>query len=195
MIHIGILVVTLGLIRWARVANIIKLNPFHTDGVGGLGFMPGLITTPIIVTLLIGTAPTLAAFEVHRALDITPIIGLSILVLWTGIAYILPILYLRSDIVAFKREMITKLRQQQQQDYYSKIVEGNELDIEKLKNGYEAFDYFEKVCEKVQAISNYPHLKRLLKFLGLALTPTIISLALKLYESLSPLIAPVLKKP
>lgn len=194
MIHIAILVITLGAIRRSRITNTIKLTPFHSDGVGGLGFMPGLITTPIIVTILICAAPTLAAFEVHRAFDITPLMGLSILVLWTCVAYIVPTLFLRSDIVSFKTEMTAKLRQQQE-DYYSKITEGQELNLEKLKNGYEAYDYFEKVCERVQAIPNYPHLKRILKFLGLALTPTIISVALKLYEGWNTIIVPVLKKP
>lgn len=194
LIQIAILVVILGLIRRARVAGTLKLTPFNSDGVGGLAFIPGLITTPIIVTMLIGAAPTLAAFEVHRALDITPLMGLSILVLWAGAAYIVPIIFLRSDIVAFKREMIARSRQQQQ-DYYSTITDSQELDVEKLRKGYEAFDYFEKVCERIQAISNYPHLRRLLKFFALALTPTIISLALKLYDGLAPIIAPVLKKP
>lgn len=195
MIHIAILFVILGLIRRARVANTLKLTPFHSDGVGGLGFVPGLVTTPIIVTMLIGAAPTLAAFEVHRALDVTPLMGVSVLALWTAVAYVVPILFLRSDIVAFKRNTITKLRHQQQ-EYYSKITESQELDVEKLKKGYEAFDYFEKVCERVKSISNYPHLKRLLKFLGLALTPSIISVALKLYEALSAFIAlPVSKTP
>lgn len=202
LLHIGILVVTLGLIRKARVAKTIKLSPFHSDGVGGLGFMPALVTTPIIVTMLIGTVPTLAAFEVHRALDVTPLMGTIILVLWIFVAYIVPILFLRVDIVAFKRDLIAKLRHQQQ-EYYAQITEGQELDsdiaggeeinLHKLRNGFDAYDYFEKVCERVQAIPNYPHLKRLLKFFGLALTPTIISVALKLYDALNAIIA--LKKP
>lgn len=194
MIHAAILVVTLRLIGQARASGRLKLIPFHPDGVGGFGFMPGLVTTPIIVTMLMGSIPAVAAFGVHRAADVTPLMGSSILVLWTGVAYIVPILFLRAEIVILKREMIGRLRQQQQA-YYSKITEGQDLDFETLRKGNEAFDYFEKVCERVQSISNYPHLKRLVKFVGLALTPTIISLALKLYEGLTPIIGPLLKKP
>lgn len=194
VIHVAILVVTLRLIRQARISGRLKLILFHPDGVGGLGFVPSLVTTPIIVTLLVASISTAAAFEVHRAVDVTPLMGLTIIIISTAIAYIVPALFLRSDIVALKREMIGRLRLLQQ-TYYSKIIDGQDTDFETLRKGNEALDYFEKVCTRVQAISSYPHLKRLLRYIGLALTPSIISLALKFYENVVPIIGPVLKKP
>jgi hypothetical protein len=194
VIHIGILIVILRLIRQARVSGRLKLITFHPDGVGGLGFVPSLVTTPIIVTLLMSSIPTAAAFEVHRAADVTPLMALTIIILSTVIAYIIPILFLRSDIVVLKRETIRRLRLLQQ-TYYSKIIDGQDLDFEALKRGNEALDYFEKVCTRVQSISNYPHLKLLLRYIGLALTPSIISLVLTLYNDAISIIAPLLKKP
>jgi hypothetical protein len=194
MIHVGILVVVLRIIRRARVSGKLKLIPFHPDGVGGLGFVPGLVTTPIIVTVLVSSISTAAAFEVHRAADVTPIMGLTIIILATGIAYVIPILVLRADIVAMKRETIAKLRLLQQA-YYSKIVDGGTIDFEKVRNCNEALDYFERVCARIQTISNYPHLKRLLGYMALAITPSIASLILKSFEDVAPIIRPLLKKP
>lgn len=191
LVHAAILIITLRLVRQARLAGRFKLDPFHPDGVGGLGFVPGLITTPIIVAVLMISLPTAAAFEVHRAADVTPLIGLTIMVAWTGIAYVVPILYLRSDIVATKRATIKKLRQLQQA-CYSEIVASNNLDYEKVKDGNDALEYFEKICDKVSSISNYPHLKRLIGYLGLALTPSAISFTV---NYIVPFIRPLLQKP
>jgi hypothetical protein len=191
LIHAALLMITLRLIRQARLADRFNLDPFHPDGVGGLGFVPGLITTPIIVAVLMISLPTAAAFEVHRATDVTPLIGLTIMVAWTGIAYVVPILYLRSDIVATKRATIRKLRQLQQA-CYSEIIKDKKLDYEKVREGNEALEYFEKICSKVSSISNYPHLKRLIGYLGLALTPSVISFTI---NYIVPLIGPLLKKP
>lgn len=120
--------------------------------------------------------------------------GLAIIILSTGIAYIIPIFFLRSDIAAMKREIVGKLRKLQQA-YYLTIIERQVLDFETLKSGNEALDYFDKVCVKVESISNYPHFKRLLKYVGLALTPSIISLAIKFYQNVFPLIDQILRKP
>jgi hypothetical protein len=132
LIHIGILLVTLRLIRKPRLKGSLKLVPFHPDGVGGLGFVPSLVTAPIIVTALFSSVSTAAAFEVHRAADITPMMGLAIVLITTVIAYLIPILFLRADIVALKRETIRRLRNLQQA-YYSKIAESEMMDFETLK--------------------------------------------------------------
>lgn len=194
LVHIAILTVTLRFIRKSRIHGNLKIIPFHADGVGGLGFIPGLITTPVIVATLISSIPTAAAFEIHRRADVTPLIGLWLLILSSGIAYIVPILFLRSDIIASKQEIIGKLRSLEQ-NYYARIIDGQNLDFDTLKRGSEALDYFDKVCSKIQSISNYPHLKHLIRYLGLALTPSVITVALKLYEDFLPIFHPASKKP
>ncbi len=103
-------------------------------------------------------------------------------------------LILRMDIVAMKRETIEKLRLLQQ-TYYSKIVDSGKIDFEKVRNGNEALDYFDKVCLRIKGISNYPHLKRLLGYMALAITPSIVSLIIKSFEDVVPIIRPFLKKP
>jgi hypothetical protein len=151
MIQAAILVVTLRFVRRVRLSGRLKLLPFHSDGVGGLGFVASLVSTPVIVTLLIGSIPTAAAFEVHRAPDVTPLIGLSALVSWALLAYIVPIFFLRSDIVAMKRETFRRLTTLEQANYLQLIKENN-LDFERLRRGNEALDYFDKVCGKVREI-------------------------------------------
>jgi len=194
MLQAAILVVTLRFVRRVRRAGRLKLLPFHSDGVGGLGFVASLVSTPVIITLVIGAIPTAAAFEVHRAPDVTPLIGLAALVSWSVIAYIVPIFFLRSDIVAMKRETFKRLATLEQANYLQ-LIKDKALDFERLRRGNEALDYFDKVCGKVRAIPNYPHLKRLVSSVGLAMTPSIISIAIKLYLGAAPIIGPVLGKP
>jgi hypothetical protein len=194
LVHVAVLVVVLRIIRQARVSGRLKLIPFHHDGVTGLGFVPGLVTTPIIVTVLVSSFSTAAAFEVHRAADVTPIMGLVVIILATAIGYIIPIIVLRSDILVLKRDAIAKLRRLQQA-YYSNIVDSSNIDFEKVRNGNEALDYFEKVCARIHAISNYPHLKRLIGYMTLALTPSIATLIIKSLLDVVPMIRPFLGHP
>jgi hypothetical protein len=91
-----------------------------------------------------------------------------------------------------KRTVVERIRQLQQ-SYYSRIVRDEEVQIDTLRQGNEALDYFEKVCMRIEGISNYPHLIRLLKYFGLALTPSFVSLGFKLYDKLSPILIPLLK--
>jgi hypothetical protein len=193
LIHTGILVVVLRFLRRARTAGKLKLLPFHPDGVGGLGFVPPLVTTPIIVALLISSVSLFSAFEVHRALDVTPLLGLTVVVGSAAVAYIVPIFFLRSDIVALKRELADKLTSLQQ-TYYSSIIERPNLDFETLRKGNEALDYFGKVIARVEGISNYPHLRRLLKFTALAVAPSVISIGLSVYDHLRAIMASLPKK-
>ncbi|MDT4896719.1 MAG: hypothetical protein QOH25_1796 [Acidobacteriota bacterium] len=192
MIQVAILVVTLRLVRRARLSGKLKLFPFHHDGAGGLGFVASIISTPIIATLIVGSLSITVAFLVHRTADVTPLMGLIILIIWTVTAYFIPTLFLRSDIVAMKREVLEKLRTLQQKNY-SRIIESHGVDLETLSKGKEALDYYDNVWEKIQKIPNYPHLKRLVRALGFAVTTTTISVALKLMD-LVPVVGRLLKK-
>jgi hypothetical protein len=194
IIHTGILIAVLRLVRRARTTGTLKLLPFHADGVGGLGFVPSLVTTPIIVTLLISSTSLFAAFELHRAFDVAPLFGLAVVVGSAAAAYIIPICFLRSDIIALKRDLADKLTSLQQA-YYSSIVEEPTLDFDTLRKGNEALDYFGKVIARVEAISNYPHFMRLLKFTGLAAVPSIVSIGLSVYDHLKTIITSLPKKP
>jgi hypothetical protein len=194
LIHSAVLLATLRLIREKRTGGELSLQPFHPDDVGGLGFVPGLVTTPIIVTVLIAALPLAGAIDVHRRLDVTPIMGMIIVFGGALVAYVVPILYLRTDIIALKLQAIEKLSTLQQR-YYAQIVKMDNIRSETLREGREALDYFEKIDDRIQKISNYPHLATLLKYLGLALTPAVASLALKVYEVLGPMLIPLLERP
>lgn len=190
--HISVLIAVLGEIRTRRLNLTIELQPFHADGLGGLGFVPGLVTTPIIVTLLVCSIPVAAAFEVHRAFDVTPMMG-AVLVFGGAIAaYAIPVIFLRTDILEMKRATVQKLRSLQQ-SYYSQISDTKRVDGEVLRQANEAYDYFEKICTRVISISNYPHFAKLLKYLGVAITPSLISMVFKTYQSLSPYLGHLLK--
>lgn len=194
LLHSAILVVTLRAIREARITGELGLDPFHPDGAGGLGFVPPLVTTPIIVALLVAALPMAAALEVHRAMDVTPLIGLAILLGAVSTAYVAPTLVLRNEIVAMKRDLISQLRSRQQV-HYARIINDPANEPSLLPEANEAVDYYEKVCSKVNSISNYPHLRRMLSYMGLALTPSVLSVVLKLYSGASPLIGHLLRKP
>lgn len=193
MVQVAILVVMLRLVRRARIAGKLELLPFHPDGVGGLGFVASIISAPIIAILIVGSLSTAVAFLVHRAPDVTPLIGFTILIIWAVAAYFVPILFLRSDIVALKKEALEKLRTLQQANH-SRVTESHGTDLEMLSKGKEALDYFDNVCEKIQAISNYPHLKRLIGWIGFVVTTSTISTALKLLD-MAPALGRLLKAP
>jgi hypothetical protein len=191
MVQVAILVVMLRLVRRARVAGKLELLPFHPDGVGGLGFVASIISAPIIGTLIVGSLSTAVAFLVHQAADVTPLIGLTILIIWAVVAYFVPILFLRTDIVALKKGALEKLRTLQQANY-SRVTKSHGTDLDMLSKGKEALDYFDNVCEKIQSISNYPHLKRLIGWIGFAVTTSTISSALKLLD-MAPALGRLLK--
>jgi hypothetical protein len=170
------------------------LLPFHPDGAGGLGLVADLISKPIVLTLLIGAASTAAVFLIHRAMGVTPALGLLILLGWTVIAYVWPIIYLSRDIAAMKREMISRLRLRHRA-HYSRALEEGDLEFNALSQEKEAFEYFEKMCEKVRSISRYPHLKRVIAFTGLALSPTLVAVAVKGLLNLFPAMARMLGTP
>lgn len=192
MVQVALLVVTLRFVRHARKSGKLKLFPFHPDGVGGLGFVASLISTPVIITVVVGSLATAVVFFAHHGVAATPLMALALLVSWAFVAYFVPIFFLRSDIVAMKREMLEKLRGLQQENY-SQITQSHGHDVEMLGKGKEALDYFDKVCTNIQAISNYPHLRRLLSFSSLSMVPSLIQIGIKLYQNAGPLFSPLLK--
>jgi hypothetical protein len=194
LVHTAILVAALRLVRASRLSGELRLLPFHPDRVGGLNFVAGFISKPIIITLLVGAGTTAGAFLVHRAMDITPVAGLSILLGWALLTYLIPILILRTDIVAMKKELTTKIRQAQQLKY-SKVLEGTPLEFRVLEEENEALEYFDRVCGKIESISSLPHWKRLLAFIGLAATPSLVTLVLKYAISLAPITDRLLGQP
>jgi hypothetical protein len=194
LIHVAILVAILRLVRRTRVSGELRLLPFHPDGVGGLGFIANLISKPIILTLVIGAVTTGAAFIIHRAANVTPLIGLLILLGWAAVAYVAPILFLRVDIAAMKREMIQRLRLQQQENYSNAMLAKN-LDFRTVRKENEALEYFDKVCGKVRSISSYPHLKRLIGVIGLALSPSLVAFAVKSLLGVIPVFIRILARP
>jgi hypothetical protein len=193
LIHAAVLSSALTIIRERRLAGTLKLQPFHPDAVGGLGYIPSLITTPIVVTLLVASLPLAGAFYIHRAFELTPLMGATIVLAGAIIAYAVPIFRLRTDIIALKRETVEKLRSLEQ-EYYSSVVEKRTHEFASIRLGNEALDYFDKLSSRVEAISNYPHLHRVLKYLGVTFTPSLLSFIWKAYPIFSPVIIPFLKR-
>jgi hypothetical protein len=194
LIHVGVLATVLTQIRRSRIAGRLRLIPFHADDVGGLGFVPSLVTTPIVVALLLASVAMAAAFVVHRGPDVTPLMGLSIVIGGAFLAYGIPITMLRSDLVALKHQSMRSVRQLQQ-EYYDRIVGARNIAVESVRDGNDALEYFEKLANRIRSISNYPHLKRFAGYVGIAIAPSVLSMALDLYEKAAPIIGPLMQKP
>jgi hypothetical protein len=62
------------------------------------------------------------------------------------------------------------------------------LGADELREVNDAIDYFDRVCTRIAAISNYPHLRWIAGSAAVALLPTIVSGAIKAYELLGPLV-------
>ncbi|MFA5897554.1 MAG: hypothetical protein WC829_00435 [Hyphomicrobium sp.] len=194
LVHTAILVSVLTRIRRARTEGHLKLIPFHPDDAGGLGFVPGLITAPIITAVLLGSLVTAAAFAIHRAADVTPLMGVSVLLFSAAFAYAVPMAFLRTDIVALKKEAMRSVRALQQ-DYYNRIVNGASVSVATVSEGNEALEYFERLSTRIQSISNYPHLRLFAGYIGLAVTPSAVSLAFDLLRGAAPLIRSLVPTP
>ena len=186
LVHTAILVATLRVIRASRSSGALRLVPFHPDRVGGLNFVAGFISKPIILTLLVGAGTTAGAFAVHRAMDVTPATGLSILLGWALLTYLIPILILRTDIVAMKRDLTARIRQTQQMNY-SKVLEGTPVEFKILEEENQASEYFDRLCTQIESISTVPHWKRLFAFVGLAATPSIVTFLFENVTSINPI--------
>ena len=193
-LHVGILTIGLRIIRKARNVGTLKLLPFHPDGVGGLGFVAELVTRPLLVAAALSALPTAAAFYVHREADVTPLMGLAVSVLGVTVAYLVPILMLRSDIVATKSAMLEKLRWMQQSKF-AQIFESQKLDSKIVQTENANIEGIEKLCLAIKGVSNYPHLKRLFAIITLAMTPMISSLLGKIYEGCQPFIHHLITSP
>ncbi|MDQ7250950.1 hypothetical protein [Dongia sedimenti] len=193
-IHTAILWAVLKAIREKRLAGELVLQPFHRDGLGGFGAIPSLISTPVAIALLVAALPLAGAIEIHRTADVTPLTGILVILAAATIAYGIPLLRLHTDIVELKSATVEKLRRLQQ-IYYDDTIAGKVVDRDAVQRASEALDYFDKLCARVDAISNYPHLARMIRFLGIALAPTAISVVVQISQNLSPLIGRILKQP
>jgi len=185
LVHIAILTALLRLVRKARTSSTFSLIPFHQDGAGGLGFIASLISTPIIIGLLCAALPSAMAVWVHKELDLTPVLALASLLGFAITAYLIPMFVLRQDIVALKRRLISQLRARQQKEYKA-ISENERLDLATMTMASESLSYFDRVCSRVEAIPNFPHWKQLLRYTALTITPSALSLGLKIAETLVP---------
>jgi len=78
-----------------------------------------------------------------------------------------------------------------QQEQFAQIVEKGHLDFESLRTGNQSIEFFEKLCKAIKHISNYPHLKRLIGYVTLAMSPIAASLIGRLYNAFGQLIHPL----
>lgn len=182
LVHAAILSVVLDIIRDAKAVGRLKLIPFDPDGVGGLGFVPSIVSTPIAYVLVVAAFPLGGAFWVHKALAVTPLIGLVAVLGAAMIAYGLPIYSLRSVLIDLKRETISKLRAAQQ-GFFDQVVDDQKQARDLIKENVESVERIEQLCARVNAISNYPHLHKLIRVAGLAATPSAVSMAIKAVEA------------
>lgn len=187
LIHAGVVACVLRALRRARTAGRVQLEPFSSDGAGGLGFVPSLVTTPVVWTLALSALATVGAFVVHRELDATPLMGVASVLATVVVAYGLPIGYLRVDLAALKRQAIDRLRHAQQR-CYEELMNADRIDAVHLKSASDTLDYFDRLCSRVEAISTYPHFRRVAASALPALIPGMFSLSVKIYELAAPII-------
>lgn len=178
LLHAGVLWTVLRVIRRARVEERLVLLPFHRDRSGGLGFIPSLVTSPIVSTLLLTSIATGAAFWVHKAFDFTPMIGIALVAFGASVGYVLPMTYLRSDIVAVKARATDILRARQQ-TAFAQLMEPSGCDPASVRTASETVSQIDGLCDRITRISNYPHLGRFAGSAGLAMMPAILSGLLK----------------
>lgn len=188
----AILSSSLNQIRVARSEGRLKLLPYHCDGAGGLGFFPFLVTRPLIVGAFFGSISLASAFYVHQAVDVTPVMGFIILIAIVFVAYAIPIVALRKEIILTKQSMIERLRLSQQ-TAFSDIYDRLSPDLMSLKETDETIKCLDNFCQSINLITNYPHLKRFITWLTFATMPAVYSLLCKIFNSLIPIIQPMIK--
>jgi hypothetical protein len=188
LIHIAIVTSALRVVRSARLAGKARLLPLHADGIGGLGVIPALITNPLLTTICVASLPMAGVIWIHRAAGVTPFIGAGVIIAGLLCAYVAPTLYLRTDLVVLKHRLIAKLRATQEA-FDTLVADPGNCDAATLSMSNDALTYFDKMCDKVNAIPNYPQFTRLVKVTGAALTPSALSIIGSAWSGLRPMVA------
>ncbi len=96
-------------------------------------------------------------------------------------------LNLRIDLIELKKAELSKLRRVQEANY-NRVLDSDATNVEVLRGSNDALDYFEKIAQRVEKISNYPHFVPLLRYIGLAALPSIFSISIKLFQVARPII-------
>lgn len=165
----------------------IVLDPYHSDGEGGLGVLVDTVINPMVPIVLASSLLTVAAFWVHGKYDITTIGGLAMTIALLLLIYFVPAISLRRAIIDEKRrqhEHVCKI----QRTMYSDLLAAK-VTTELLKEQTSALVSLADLSKRITAISQWPQIARIWRLAAIALGSPLLGWGFKQMQAFIPSIA------
>lgn len=162
----------------------IVLDPYHTDGEGGLGALINTVINPMVPIVLASSMLTVAAFWVHQKYDITTMGGLAMTVALLLLIYFVPAVSLRRAILDEKRrqqEHVCKI----QRTMYCDLIE-SKLTPDLLKEQTAALVSLADLSARIGAISQWPQISRIWRLAALAVSSPLVGWGIKQLQPFIP---------
>jgi hypothetical protein len=163
--------------------NAVRIAPFSADHCGGFAFLSDLILSPAVTALLISGLAFFGDVYTHRALYVSTLMGLVVVLSVLTFSYIIPTLFIRTALSKLK-EVERREIYARQEIFYRQVLLRN-LKGAELRDAAEYLRYFDEAIKKIDDIRNWPHLSKISGAFGFAVIPTLISPALSLASLLT----------
>lgn len=155
----------------------IILDPYHSDGEGGLGALIDTVISPMVPIVLASSLLTVAAFWVHEKYDVTTIGGLGMTVALLLLIYFVPAISLRRAIVEEKRRQQEHVCKIQRTMYNDLLAAKITSDI--LKEQTSALISLADLSKRITSISHWPQMARIWRLAVLALGSPVLGWGFK----------------
>jgi len=182
-IQVGLVVAIRRLIRDASRHRGLVLEPFHSDGAGGLSIFIETVLSPMVPTVFIGSMISLSAVVVHKRYDVTTVGGLSLACAAFILMYFFPATTLRNAIRREKRRQVRRIALLQQQ-LYGEVT--TKLGIRTaLVDSVGAMMGLTPVVNRVRKLPEWPQMQRTFRLAALAWSsPAVVWIGRKSLEKL-----------
>lgn len=167
-IQIGLLFAMRRLIRDANRRRGLIMEPYHSDGAGGLSVFIDTALNPMVPTVFIASMISLSAVFVHKRYDITTVSGLTLACLAFILMYLMPATTLRNAIKREKRRQLRKIARLQQKLYGEVTTPVTRDSSLKVAESVETIMGLTSVVERVRMLPEWPQLHRTFRLVVLA---------------------------
>lgn len=181
-IHSSVLYTLNMLLKDACKENFLVLKPYHQDGYGGVGDLIKIAINPCIPILFVSFLSVCSVFWIHRALNMTPVIGLLLLSLLFILVYIIPALTLRRVIKKEKKRQLNGITESQN-IFFLQLIDTKKEYLQ-VSNALEALNGLTPVYAHIKSISTLPYLSLIVKVIGVINLPILVSLIKSIYPIL-----------
>lgn len=153
----------------------VALLPFDPDRVGGFGFVPDLVTAPVIPTLLISAIPVAGAMTVHGSVAWSPSLGVISMMTALLSLWVVPASSLASYLGTLRDQALGDLGRTQHA-ILKRITSASEATAVEMDEARSALEYFNAVEDRIRGLSRVPHLRRVVIAIAVAWSPHVFAM-------------------